>query len=125
MKEKERKGHDSNKAKGLSPVPPFLLPSYSFPHPSTIATGPAKTRIIKGKKKREKRKGRRMGQEDFIYSPEHQVVVCRLCGICLVPTRPAAAAAGRRAAIPWSNHLRSEPHRLKGDKLKVKLDVDF
>ncbi|EAQ91762.1 hypothetical protein CHGG_03697 [Chaetomium globosum CBS 148.51] len=55
-----------------------------------------------------------MAVGELIYNAEHRVVVCRPCGTCLVPD----GQQGR-----WENHLRKEPHRLKGDRLKRMLDV--
>ena len=47
-----------------------------------------------------------------MYNALHQVVVCRKCHTCLIPT----ASARER-------HLRAEPHRLLGDTLKATLQL--
>jgi hypothetical protein len=48
----------------------------------------------------------------FLYNPLHQVVVCRSCGTCLIPTLTAQ-----------ERHLRAQPHRLQGDPLKTTVQL--
>jgi hypothetical protein len=48
----------------------------------------------------------------FLYDPVHQVVVCRDCRTCLIPT-----TAGQE------RHLRARPHRLLGDTLKATVQL--
>ncbi|KAH9203356.1 hypothetical protein DL95DRAFT_320873, partial [Leptodontidium sp. 2 PMI_412] len=47
---------------------------------------------------------------DLVYNPTHQVVVCRRCQTCLVPSQSSV-----------ERHLRGEPHRLLGPALKAHL----
>ena len=49
---------------------------------------------------------------DFIYHPDHQVLVCRRCQTCIGPT-----------AANWARHLRPPPHRLLGAQLQAALAV--
>lgn len=46
--------------------------------------------------------------DDITYDKDHRVAVCRRCETCLGATEAA-----------WTGHLRREPHRLKGDRLKA------
>ena len=48
----------------------------------------------------------------FTYLPEWQVLLCALCGYCLVPTSSA-----------WARHLRAAPHRLRGPELASLLEL--
>ncbi|RKK12694.1 hypothetical protein BFJ65_g11956 [Fusarium oxysporum f. sp. cepae] len=52
-----------------------------------------------------------MGLDSFHYNADHQVIVCRLCGTCLVPKQAS-----------WRSHLRAEPHRMKGDELRLTVE---
>lgn len=52
-----------------------------------------------------------MGLDSFAYSADHQVIVCRPCGTCLVPK-----------ATSWRRHLRAEPHRMRGDELRLTVE---
>ncbi|EWY79533.1 hypothetical protein FOYG_17334 [Fusarium oxysporum NRRL 32931] len=52
-----------------------------------------------------------MGIDSFVYDPDHQVIACRLCGTCLVPK-----------VTSWKSHLRAEPHRMRGDELRLTVD---
>jgi hypothetical protein len=52
-----------------------------------------------------------MGLDSFTYDPDHRVIVCRLCGTCLVP-KPTS----------WKRHLRAEPHRMRGDELRLSIE---
>jgi hypothetical protein len=52
-----------------------------------------------------------MGLDSFTYDPDHRVIVCRPCGTCLVP-KPTS----------WKRHLRAEPHRMRGDKLRLSIE---
>jgi hypothetical protein len=52
-----------------------------------------------------------MGLDSFHYNADHQVIVCRLCGTCLVPKQTS-----------WRSHLRAEPHRMKGDELRLTVE---
>ncbi|GKU13697.1 unnamed protein product [Fusarium langsethiae] len=52
-----------------------------------------------------------MGLDSFTHDPDHQVIVCRPCGTCLVP-KPTS----------WKRHLRAEPHRMRGDELRLSIE---
>ena len=47
---------------------------------------------------------------DLVYNSTHQVVVCRRCQTCIVPSESSV-----------TRHLRAEPHRLLGPALKAHL----
>ncbi|KAJ9421294.1 hypothetical protein QL093DRAFT_2576904 [Fusarium oxysporum] len=52
-----------------------------------------------------------MGLDSFTYDPDHRVIVCRPCGTCLVP-RPTS----------WKSHLRAQPHRMRGEELRLTIE---
>ncbi|KAG6121307.1 hypothetical protein E4U13_005035 [Claviceps humidiphila] len=58
-----------------------------------------------------------MGLEDFSYNAEHRVVVCLRCRTCLIPGKGEPFSETRLK--PWTAHLRSKPHQLRGQEKKA------
>jgi hypothetical protein len=53
-----------------------------------------------------------MGVDDFVYNPDHRVIVCRRCKTCLIPK-----------VTSWKSHLRAEPHRMRGQELRTVVEL--